>query len=110
MYDHIKVSLQHTGETTQGILEVNDFQGVIMLRKEVSLTSGTNDFVLEIPASLPAGVYETNLRTTGKVYGARFVKMRAPAGGKDGGQSVECYHFASLRETFASSREINQAP
>lgn len=76
VYDHIKVSLQHTGATTQGILEVNDFQGVIMLRKEVSLTSGTNDFVLEIPSSLLAGVYETSLRTTGKVYGARFVKMK----------------------------------
>jgi len=74
--DKCRVSLDHTGGSTKGVLEISDNLGNIISSKEVFLTAGMNIMELEIPESLPQGVYGVVLRTAEKFYVASVVRMK----------------------------------
>ena len=74
--DKCRVSFDNTGGSTKGVLEIIDNLGNIISSKEIFLTAGMNIMELEMPVSLPQGVYGIVLQTAEKLYADRIVRVK----------------------------------
>lgn len=72
--DKFRVSVNHAGEASSGVLKASDSQGNTIFQKEVSLTLGDNHFDVGFLSETPAGIYVISLLTSKQLYAALAVK------------------------------------